>query len=298
MLPQEDTAPKDKDIRKILPVLILFGGIFIMDPDKIDFSKYDRPEVLQVLFHPRKESFGIFGGGGGGGLDVTIPVEKDIAIAGRLHVHAKNAPTILFFHGNGEIVADYDEMGPIYQRLGINFLPVDYRGYGRSGGQPSITAMMRDCHKILHYVESWMAENGYTGPLLLMGRSLGSASVLELAITYPEKVAGLIIESGFAKVGPLLQLLGINPVALGFTEESTFNHVGKIRNWTKPLLIIHAEYDHIIPFSDGQTLYEACPAEEKKLLKIPGANHNDIFYKGFEIYLEALKNFVDRVKED
>ena len=108
-------------------------------------------------------------------------------------------------------MADYDDMGPIYNRLGINFFPVDYRGYGRSGGQPSITSMMQDCHKILHYVAAWLPENGYNGPLLLMGRSLGSASVLELVAAYPEKVAGLIIESGFALAGPLLQLLGINP---------------------------------------------------------------------------------------
>ena len=105
--------------------------------------------------------------------------------------------------------------GRFYNRLGINFFPVDYRGYGRSGGQPSITSMMQDCHKILSYVASWLPENGYTGPVLLMGRSLGSASVLELAATYPEKVAGLIIESGLALAGPLLHLLGINPGSLG-----------------------------------------------------------------------------------
>jgi uncharacterized protein len=266
------------------------------DAKNIDFSRYDRPEILQVLFYPRPELPGIFGGGGGGGLDVMIPVETDVAIGGRFHGHAKNDPTILFFHGNGEIVADYDEVGPVYKRLGINFFPVDYRGYGRSGGRPSIASMMQDCHKILDFVESWLAEQGYAGPLLLMGRSLGSASVLELAATYPEKVAGLIIESGFAQAGPLLQLLGINPASLGFTEESSFNHLAKIKSWTKPLLIIHAEFDHIIPFGDGQTLYEACLAKDKTLVKIAGANHNDIFSRGYEQYLAALKTFVDKVR--
>lgn len=266
------------------------------DPKNLDFSKYDRPEILQVLFHPRPEWGGIFGGGGGGGLDIMIPVEPDIAIGGRFHIRAKDDPNILFFHGNGEIVADYDELGPVYNRLGINFLPVDYRGYGRSGGQPSITSMMRDCHKILHYVASWLSEQEHTGPLLLMGRSLGSASVLELAAAYPEKVAGLIIESGFAMAGPLLQLLGINPASLGFDEESGFNHIAKIKSWSKPLLIIHAEFDHIIPFRDGQTLYEACPAKDKTLLKIAGANHNDIFFRGYEQYLSTVKTFVANVK--
>ena len=62
------------------------------------------------------------------------------------------------------------------------------------------------------------------------------------------------------------------------------------------MLIIHAEFDHIIPFSDGQTLFEACPAKDKTLLKIAGANHNDIFFRGFEQYLAAMRTFVDKVK--
>jgi uncharacterized protein len=264
------------------------------DHDSLDFSRFDRPEILQVLFHPRPELSGLFGSDGAGGLDVMIPVDAAVAIGGRFHLHAQESPNILFFHGNGEIVADYDDMGPLYRRLGINFLPVDYRGYGRSGGQPTITGMMRDCHRILQYVQAWLPEHGYTGPLFLMGRSLGSASVLELAAAHPENLAGLIIESGFALAGPLLQLLGVNPSSLGFTEASGFNHLAKIRTWHQPLLIIHAEFDHIIPFQDGQALYDACPARDKTLLMIPGANHNDIMLRGWEQYLEALATFVQR----
>ena len=111
----------------------------------------------------------------------------------------------------------------------------------------------------------------------MMGRSLGSASVLELASTRRDFIDGLIIESGFAHAGPLLRLLGVNSDAIGFREESGFRNLDKIRAFDKPTLIIHAELDHIIPFHDGQDLYDASPAGEKMLLKIPGANHNDIF---------------------
>ena len=125
-----------------------------------------------------------------------------------------------------------------------------------------------------------------------MGRSLGSASVLELAATCGESVDGLIVESGFAYAAPLLQLLGIDLKALGFKEEKGFRNIDKIRNFDKPTLIIHAEFDHIIPFSDGEALYDACPSPNKTFLKIPGANHNDIFMRGLQQYLAAVKNFV------
>jgi pimeloyl-ACP methyl ester carboxylesterase len=87
-------------------------------------------------------------------------------------------------------------------------------GYGRSTGQPTITAMMRDSHLVLDFVKKWLLDKGYKGPLILMGRSLGSASVLELASHYKDRIDGLIVESGFAFSDPLLQLLGVNLKAI------------------------------------------------------------------------------------
>ena len=103
----------------------------------------------------------------------------------------------------------------------------------------------------------------------------------------------LVIESGFAWAGPLLQLLGVNLAAVGFEETGGFGHTDKIKAFEKPTLIIHAEYDHIIPFSDGQALFDACPSPDKRFLKISGANHNDIFMRGVKNYLAAIKSLVE-----
>jgi fermentation-respiration switch protein FrsA (DUF1100 family) len=202
-------------------------------------------------------------------------------------------PCILFFHGNGEIVADYDDLGPLYNRLGLNFLAVGYRGYGSSTGNPTVSAMMKDCHTIFHFVREWLQENHFRGPLILMGRSLGSASALELASAYTGRYQGLIVESGFAYAAPLLRLLGIDTGRIGFSESAGFENIAKIAGIKTPALIIHAENDHIIPFSDGQALYEHCASSQKELLKIPRANHNDIFLRGLEAYLAAVKKLAE-----
>ena len=272
------------------------------DISTIDYAPLDRPEVLMFLFHPRPESTGPFPETNESEnrfskqKDILIPVQDDIAVGARFHMVEKTGGNLLFFHGNGEIVADYDELGAVYKQSGINLLAVDYRGYGRSGGKPTVTAMMQDCLIIFHFVRKWLQQNNFTGPLILMGRSLGSASVLELAAAYKNLIDGLIVESGFAYAGPLLTLLGIDFAALGFKEENGFRNVDKIKNFDKPTLIIHAEFDHIIPYSDGQTLHEACPSRNKRLLKIPGANHNDIFMRGFQDYLAAVKDIVEIAK--
>jgi fermentation-respiration switch protein FrsA (DUF1100 family) len=281
-------------IRNVLLTVILLarGASTMNDPkSEIDYSILDRPEILMFLFHPRQE-------GGlmprqGSGMDVSIPVEPDVSIGACFHMAGKTDPNILFFHGNGEIVADYEELGPVYNQLNINFLPVDYRGYGRSGGEPTVSAMMQDCHAIFLFVKEWLEQQGYTGPLVVMGRSLGSASALELASTRGTDIDALIIESGFAQAAPLLNLLGIDTRRLGFKEENGFRNIDKIKKFRKPTLIIHAEFDHIIPYSDGQSLFDASVTENKKLLQIPGANHNDIFARGLSAYLTAIQNMVE-----
>jgi fermentation-respiration switch protein FrsA (DUF1100 family) len=268
----------------------------MIDISKIDYSILDRPEILMNLFHPRPE----FGRSVSvpEHNDIMIPLEAEIAVGARFHLTDKSACNILFFHGNGEIVADYDEFGRILNQVGINFLAVDYRGYGRSSGQPTVTAMMRDCHMIFDYVKKWLDKNDYPGPLVLMGRSLGSASALELAMHYAAGIDGLIVESGFAYAGPLLALLGIAIAEIGFEEATGFRNIDKIQTFGKPTLIIHAERDHIIPFSDGEALFEACPATDKTLLKISGASHNDIFMYGFKDYMAAVTKLAERLMFD
>jgi len=267
----------------------------LVNISKIDYSELDRPEILTFLFHPRPEWGGLEADDRG--EDLLIPVEMDVVVGARFHMAEESAPNILFFHGNGEIVADYNDLGSAYNRIGINFLPVDYRGYGRSTGQPTITAMMRDCYLIFDFVKKWLLDKGYRGPLILMGRSLGSAPVLELASHHKDRIDGLIVESGFTFSGPLLQLLGINLRAINFSEEMGFGNLDKIQRFDKPTLIIHAELDHIIPFSDGQALYDASPSSDKTLLKIPNANHNDIFMRGFSEYMAAVGTLAQKSRK-
>ncbi len=265
----------------------------MIDISSIDYSAFDRPEILNFLFYPHKEGAGT--APGGRVKELLIPVEKNIVIGARFYTVSETAPVILFFHGNGEIVADYSDLAPEYMRIGVNFLPVDYRGYGLSTGRPTITAMMKDCHVIFDFVKKYLHENRFTGPLVIMGRSLGSASALEIAYHYQEEIDALVIESGFAYIIPLLSLLGVDAAQIGVTEEMGMRNHDKIKGFKKPVLIIHAERDHIIPFREGKALYHACGSGEKKLLEIKGANHNNIFLYGHTEYMQAVKELVDRL---
>lgn len=259
-----------------------------------EYEILDHPYVTQVVFHPRPdwkkypERPNV--------KNFQIPVEPNISIGGRFFIKDKTCPNILFFHGNGEIVSDYDDLGELYHRIDINFLPVDYRGYGNSTGTPSVSSMLKDAHAIFNFVKHWLEQHQHTGPLVVMGRSLGSASALELAYHYPHQLNGLIIESGFAFAGPLLELLGVDLKSIGFSEKIGFRNLEKIKSFDKPVLIIHAEFDHIIPFSDAIALFEACKSQQKQLIEISNADHNNIFYVGLSTYMSAIQSFMRQIQ--
>lgn len=255
--------------------------------ETIDYAALDRHEIGRFLFYPRREYATLEGKGRG--ENILIPVAGDIVVGARFHLMNPQAPNILFFHGNGEIVADYDDIALLFNEGGINFFPVDYRGYGRSTGVPTITAMMRDCHIAYEYLKSWLKDRDCHGPCIVMGRSLGSASALELADSYGEEIHGLIVESGFADTGPLLALLGMSMDSLGITEKEGFGNTEKIERFAGPALVIHGEFDSIISCVQGEMLYEACSSQNKRFLLIAGAGHNDIFARGMAEYMDGVR---------
>ena len=241
------------------------------------------------LFHPRMASQQI------GANDHLIEVEEGIKVGVRFHLINTSAPNVLFFHGNGEIAPEYDDIASIYNQREINFIIADFRGYGFSSGTPNAENTQLDAHHILDFVLNYLSSKSYKGPLVLMGRSLGSVSVLELSQRYPKDFSGLIIESGFADEEPLFQLIGTTAKQVGFTKKDGFLNGEKIKKYMGPLLLIHAEQDHIVPITQGEFLFNACPSGNKKFLPIPNANHNNILAISFQKYFEEVDKFVKLV---
>ena len=260
------------------------------NPDPTDWI--NSPDVQRVAFHPRKE-WGAAEESGFTSLD--IPVAEGVTIGARFYAAGRDKPTILFFHGNGEIVADYADIVPFYTAMGVNFLPVDYRGYGRSSGSPTVSAMLADAGTVFGFVQKWLAAERYAGPIVVMGRSLGSASALEIVAMNPTAVAGLIIDSGFADTMALMIRLGAQPPVTGVPEDSLLRQVKKIAVYEGPTLIIHGVVDMIIPVADAEALFSACPSAEKRLLRIEGAGHNNLMAVGMSQYMKAVAKLIQSV---
>jgi hypothetical protein len=251
-------------------------------------TKLDQPAVLAVLFHPRQEVTSP----PPGALDRMLAVDDDTAVHARFFAAPDPAaPVILFFHGNGEVVSDYDDAGAAFAEQGVGFLAVEYRGYGASSGSPGVAAMLRDAHVVLAHVRGWLAEEGHAGPLLVMGRSLGSVPAIELAAAQAESIKGLILESAVAGTLPLLRIMGVDVDGLGISEEDGFGNLEKIALVHQPTYILHAGRDEIIPPVLAEELQSACAARSKEFQLIPGAGHNDVMARTGRLYFEAISRF-------
>ncbi len=251
----------------------------------------DRPEITQLIFHPIKTPQNT---PPAGAIDLEVPIADGVTIACRLHSHAVGSPTLIFFHGNGEIIPDYDQVGPGYVREGLNFLVAEYRGYGWSTGAPLTSTLLPDSNAVFLFLQAWLRDHGYTGALFVMGRSLGSASAIDVAVNHSDAISGLIIDSGFAKTLPLAKVLGVDLAAMGIGEEQSFNNSGKIAKFTKPTFILHGQYDQLIPLWQAETLQAECGARSKEFQIVPGADHNSLIAVAGPLYFQAIRKFIEK----
>jgi pimeloyl-ACP methyl ester carboxylesterase len=254
-----------------------------------DYALLDRIGASAFMFHPRPD----FEDPPEGASDGLIEVEPGVAVAARFYVYDISYPTILYFHGNGEIASDHDGFAYLYGEAGANLFVAEFRGYGRSGGWPSAQHLVADAHPIAKEFHALLDRVGFTGGRFIMGRSLGSHPALELAANAPERFDGLIIESGAAGLRRMMERFGLSSEA-GPAAELVAAHEAKIRSIQLPLLVIHGERDELVPLETAHELYALLAHVDREMLVIPRAGHNDLLWLGWQQYFEAIRTFIAR----
>jgi hypothetical protein len=249
-------------------------------------SLLDHPAVTENLFYPRPS----FAPPPPGARDLLVPVAPGVRLHARLHAAASALAHVVLFHGNGEVVSDYDDAAASFARAGAALAVIEYRGYGRSEGQPTLRSLLADARPAYEGVRAALAPSL---PVVLMGRSLGSACAAELAATLEEPPAGVILESGFSDVGGFAARRGLSPALVTAADVDTLGPLRKLAGSAAPLLVLHGELDALIPATEARAAHAASGAADKRLVVVPGRGHNDLSFH--PAYWEALADFVRRV---
>ncbi len=211
-------------------------------------------------------------------------------------LHRTDVPdplTIVHFHGNGEVVADWLEGGfpeAVAGALGCDLLLAEYRGYGMSTGAPRLGRMLDDVAAIVR------AAGVPPARIVLFGRSVGSIFAIEAAARFPE-AAGLVLESGIADVLERLLLrvepeeLGATPDALAAAVAARLDHRAKLAAYPGPVLVMHALHDELVPATHARRLAEWA-AGPVALELFERGDHNSILAANAPAYFEAVAALV------
>lgn len=217
--------------------------------------------------------------------DVYININENEQIHG-WYIPSHNAQkTLLFFHGNAGNISHRLESIKIFHNLGLNVFIVDYRGYGKSKGNPSEKRMYEDAEFAWNFL---ISEKGLQPEqLIFFGRSMGGAVANHLATE--KQPQALILESSFSsfkdmahQVLPFLSSL----VYLRFD----FDNVSTIQKYHQSVLILHSPDDEIIPFQQSKKIFQAAN-QPKQFIELTG-DHNSGFLQSQPGYQQYLAEFI------
>jgi fermentation-respiration switch protein FrsA (DUF1100 family) len=206
--------------------------------------------------------------------------------------HAQRADTtsawILYFHSAGGFARTDIVRCQVFHELGFNVLAVRYRGYERSTGEPSESALYADAetsYRFLRTVKNVPATN-----IVLYGHSIGTGIAVEIARKVP--AAGLVLEGAFTSMAALYWAqYPYFPWSLITGER--YESIQKIGSITMPKIIIHASDDKMVPIGQGRDLF-AKAIEPKSFLEIKGG-HNRAPSADREKYAAGLSQFLQKV---
>jgi fermentation-respiration switch protein FrsA (DUF1100 family) len=195
------------------------------------------------------------------------------------------AGTLLFFHGNAGNLSHRLESIGVFHDLGLNTLIIDYRGFGRSTGKPSVQGTLRDARAAWN----WLRERKGCRPedLVIFGRSLGGAVAADLAAELHP--AALILESTFTSLHAVgKDLFPYLPVGLFLPQD--YDTPARLAGLRTPLLVVHSPDDELVDFRLGRSLYEGYSGP-RTFLQIRGS-HNSGFRESGTLYTDGLRDFL------
>lgn len=200
---------------------------------------------------------------------------------------------IVYFHGNGGNLSLWLPVFAVLHSFGYRVLAIDYRGYGLSDGSPTEKGLFLDAEAAARHARANRGKRPFDKardrPLVYWGRSLGGPVAAAAARAVPPDA--LVLESTFPDKASVLRTMLLFR-ALNVFGSYSFDTLGQLRDFRKPVLIIHADGDTIIPYALGRELFERLDAP-KEFVTLRGADHNDLFDAGHEVYWKPIRAFLD-----
>ena len=193
--------------------------------------------------------------------------------------------TILIFHGNaGNLFNRVYKLNEL-NKLDVNILLISWRGFSGNKGKPTEKNLYHDAEEAV----KWLNNRGAISKnIILYGESLGTGVATELGTR--NAFGGIILESPFTSIANAAKIyypyLPVNIIL-----KDRYNSIGKIKNITTPILIMHGKKDNIVPQKMGLELYEK--ANQPKFSYFPENDDHMMEYN--DNLLNSIKLFINKI---
>lgn len=235
-----------------------------------------------MIYHPAPYPEGDWQPAGIAVEDARFQSADGTELHGLFLPHPQPRAVMLFTHGNaGNITSRINLLRTLNEQHGVAVMTFDYRGYGKSEGQPSEAGILRDARA----ARTWLAArtNIPAADIVLFGRSLGGAVAIDLAAQ--DGARGLILVSTFTSL-PAVGAHHLRWLPTSLLMSERFDSLSKIGQYSGPVLHAHGKQDELIPLSQAEELHAAMPGP-KQFLLLPG-DHNTSLTPEFHASLDAF----------
>ena len=184
--------------------------------------------------------------------------------------------TVLHLHGNAANISNHLPLVAWLPARGYNVLMIDYRGFGRSEGKPSLDGIVDDAVAALGYLR--IRPDVDATRLIVLGQSIGGATALRMLARDARGVRLAVIDSAFASYrgiardatagGPLAPVAALTASMLPGPDKDPITALKSIRT---PLIFVHGKKDSIIEAVNSERLHAAVPGSQH--WSVPDAVH-------------------------
>ncbi len=196
---------------------------------------------------------------------------------------APHPATVIWCHGNAGNITERAPMAAEFARRGVSTLLFDWRGYGKSAGNPSESGLLHDALAAYDFTSTYAP-----GEIAMYGESLGGPYAAYVAAH--RKVRCVIIENSF----PSLRAMGnalYHPVPMGWFVPFALSTKKWLNAAGVPVLVMHGKRDVMIPFVLGVRLYDDLRVPKQMLVSETGG-HCEIANTDPDRYYESVVRFV------
>lgn len=195
-------------------------------------------------------------------------IETETGLRGYYLPVADATSLVVTYHGNaGRACHRHFYVEPVHE-TGHSLLLVEYPGYGETASHPNTQTLLDYTHIVAEHINTLNYQS-----INLIGESIGSGFASYHATH--QDIDHLIL------ISPLDTLSRRTQRAVPFYPTQWLLRTDLlVSDWVQSApqtTIIIAEHDEVIPTSHSRSVYEALPVDQRTLISISGARHNDLY---------------------